>query len=435
MFSSVLSLLSSLESMHAGKKNKLFYNFISLGIVQALITLLQLVVIPHVIKKIGIDGFGVVALAQVVILYLSAFTDYGFNQNATREISLYKTDRIRMSEIFFRVLFSKLLLCLLAFIILLILLIFVPVFRAHALLYLMAFIYVVGQTCLVTWFFQGLEKMQFIALLTLYGRILFVVLVFVFIKTKEQDFLFLFFLGTGTLIAGVASIFTAYRMQKLEFIKPSLADIMQELREGWHITVANLSSYTCQYANIFVLRMFTNDLLVGYYSIAERVFFTTKQVLVMFSQVAYPRVCRLVENGKEYIITFWKQIYFPFLICVLSGSLLLFIFSPQVLYFFIRDEYFHSVFFLRMLCIVSVIVCLNIPATLTLLAMNHKKSYSRIVTLGMMVNIVSNVVLVYFFKATGTIISIFITESFIMTGLSLEVIRYFKLDENSFKPV
>jgi PST family polysaccharide transporter len=420
--------------MLSGKKNKLVYNFFSLSIIQAIIALLQLLVIPYTIKMIGIDGFGVVAVAQVVMLCLSAFADYGFNQTATRDISLYRSDRVVISRIFFRVLFAKLILCFFAFIFLLVLLLCVPVFRAHTLLYLMAFVFVVGQSSLVTWFFQGLEKMQFIALITLSGRIVFVLLVFFFIKSKEQDFLFLFFLGTGTLIAGVASIFSAYRLQKLEFIKPSRADILQEFREGWHVTLANLSSYTCQYANIFILRIFTNDLVAGYYGIAERIFFTIKQVMVMFSQVAYPRICQLVQNQKKYLVSFWEQIYIPFLFCVLSGCLVLFIFSPQVPYFFMGKEYFHSVFFLRMFCIVSVIVCLNIPATLMLLAMNHKKSYSRIVTLGMVVNILANLILVYFFKTMGTILSIFITESFIMTGLSIEVYRYFKINKNVFKP-
>ena len=154
----------------------------------------------------------------------------------------------------------------------------------------------------------------------------------------------------------------------------------------------------------------------------------------MFSQVAYPRVCQLAQNGKEQLVSFWKQFYIPFLVCVFSGCLVIFIFSPQVLYFFMGSEYSHSVFLLRMLCIVSVIVCLNIPATLTLLALNHNKSYFRIVTLGMVLNIISNLVLVHFFEATGTVITIFITEFSIMTGLSIQMYRYFRVNENSFKP-
>lgn len=416
------------------KKNKLVFNFVSLGLVQALISLLQLLVIPYAIKKIGVDGFGVVAVAQVVMLTLSAFTDYSFNQTATRDVSLYRSDRAALSRIFSRVLFTKLFLCFFAFIILLILILCVPVFRSHTFLYLMAFVFVIGQSSLLTWFFQGLEKMHFIALLTLSGRVLFAVLVFIFIKNKSHDFLFLFFLGIGTLIAGAVSIFSAWRMMKLEFIKPSRADIAQELRGGWQFTLANLSSYSSQFANIFILRIFTNDLLTGYYGIAERIFFTGKQVLVMFSQIAYPRVCLLVQSGKKDLLLFWKRAYLPFFICVVSGSLLVFLFSRQVLYFFMGNQYFHSVFFLRMFCIVSVIVCLNIPATLTLLALNHKKIYSRILILGMILNIVSNTVLAQLYNATGTIISIVITESFIMIALSLEVYRHFKVNKNLVKP-
>ena len=107
--------------MLPAKKNKLLYNFFSLGAVQAISSLIQLIVIPHVISKIGVDGYGVIAVAQVVMFYLAAFTDYGFNQTATRDIALYKSDHTKVSKIFFRVLFSKLFLCIAAFILLLLL--------------------------------------------------------------------------------------------------------------------------------------------------------------------------------------------------------------------------------------------------------------------------------------------------------------------------
>src|SRR5205085_9780796 len=109
-------------------KNKLVYNFFSLGIVQAITSLLQLIVIPYVISKIGVDGFGVVAVAQVVMFYLSAVTEYGFNQTATREISIQRNDRLFVSKLFFKVIFSKLILCAISFLLLLLLFLFVPMF-------------------------------------------------------------------------------------------------------------------------------------------------------------------------------------------------------------------------------------------------------------------------------------------------------------------
>ncbi len=409
--------------MPAGKKNKLLLNFFSLGIVQAIIALLQLIVIPHVIKRIGAEGFGVIAVAQVVMFYLSAVTDYGFNQTATRDVALYREDGEKISRIFFRVLFSKILLCFIAFILLLVVLLIFPLFRSHASLYLLAFVYVAAQSILLTWFFQGMERMQFIALATLLARVIFVILVFVFIRDKDDDLLFLFFLGAGNFLAGILSVFAAWRLFRLKFIKPSRADILQELKDGWHVTVANLSSFTCQYSNVLILRVFTNDLVVGYYSIAERIFFTIRQVLGIFSQAIYPVICQLVQKGKDQLVSFFKKVYLPFLLCVCCGSIILFIFSPQVLYFFLGDEYHHSVFFLRVMSVVSVIVCLAIPAALTLLGMNEKKKYFKIYALGTVMNILSNIILVYYFKATGTVMAVFITELFIMAGLTREVYR------------
>jgi len=280
--------------MFTVKKNSPFYNFFSVGVIQGIIALLQLLVIPYTIKTIGIDGFGVVAVAQVVMLYLAGFADYGFSQAATRDISLHRSDKTAISGIFFRVLYTKLVLCSVSFILLVILICCVPFFRQHSFLYLTAFVYVIGQSSLVNWFFQGLEKMTFIALLALTGRVIFVLLVFIFLKNREQGFLFLFFLGAGMLLAGAVSIFLACRWLEFEFVKPSRADIIRELRAGWAITVANLAGYTTQYANIFILRIFTNDLVAGYYGIAERLFFAMRQMLVIFSQVIYPRVCQLV---------------------------------------------------------------------------------------------------------------------------------------------
>ena len=410
--------------MPAAITNKLLYNFFSLGAVQAISSLIQLIVIPHVISKIGVDGFGVVAVAQVVMFYFAVFTEYGFNQTATRDIALYKGDHKKVSEVFFKVFFSKLFLCFISFLLLLLLLLFIPLFRAHWLLYCMAFIFVVGQSLLINWFFQGLERMHFIAFATLLARVLFAILVFLFIRDKDDDIFFLFFLGAGNIIAGVISIAMAFRIYKLKFIKPTRMDIARELKEGWQITLSHLSNNTCHYANIFILRFFANDFVVGYYSIAERIFFTIKQVFVVFSQAIYPKVCQLVQEGKEQAISFLKPVFTAFLLLVTLGSLILFIISPQVLYFFMGNEYNNAVFYLRVLSIVAVIVCLNIPGTLILLAMNQQKSYFRIYAVATVLNILLNLVLARFFEAAGTVMTIFITEFFITIGLTRMVYRY-----------
>ncbi len=407
--------------MPDGKKNKLLYNFFSLGIVQAITSLLQLIVIPYVIARIGVDGFGVVAVAQVVMFYLSAFTEYGFNQTATRDISIYRDDGLMISRIFFRVIFSKLILCVLSFIILLVLILVVPVFRLHTLLYIVGFIFVAGQGILINWFLQGVEKMQLMAVISLIARLLFVMLVFLFIRSANDGVLYLFFLGAGNFVMGLVSIFIVVRKFNIQFIVPTRSEILDEFREGWQITATNLSINICQYSNIFILRMVTNDLVTGYYSIAERIFLTLRQMTAVFSQAVYPQVCRLIKTGRDSIISYFRKVYIPFFVAFTGGCILLFILSPRVLYFFIGSENINSLLLLRVFAVVLVVACLNIPATLILLATNQRQGYFKVYTIGAVINVALNLILAYFFRSTGTVIAILITELFIMTALTREL--------------
>ena len=412
---------------------KLIYNFSSLGFIQFINFLLSLIVIPHVIRKVGANGFGIIAVAQVVTFYLSVLTDYGFNQTATREITLCKNDIQKISRIFFNVLAAKLLLCFIAFGLLIAIVFTVPVFHEHIDLYLLAFSFVIGQIMLPSWFFQGIEKMHYMAIMALIARAIMVVLVFIFIQAKGDESLFLFFMGLGNVVGGLIGIFFAMYSFKVVFIRPGWQGVINELKTGWQITLTNLSMSTCQYIGVFILRLFTNDFVVGYYSIAEKVYFAMKLMVGIFSLAMYPAVCQLVQEGKRSVMTYFRKHYLPFLWLVIAGCAIVFIFSPQIIFFFAGHSNDNSSFYLRMMCIAMVIVCLNMPAYLILLADDRKKNYLRIFVIGTILNIVANIILVKYFDATGTVFAVIITELFITVGLSWEVYQLYFYKKNDGK--
>jgi polysaccharide transporter, PST family len=403
--------------------NKLFSNFVALSIVQGTNFLLPLLVMPYVISRTGADGFGAIAVAQVFMIYLATISDYGFNLTATRDIALYKDDHVRISKIFFTVLATRLVISAFLLILVFIAILFIPVFKDHFILYSLGFTYVIGQSLLVSWFFQGREKMNYITISTLISRLIFVTLVLFFIHRKEDGAYFLFFLGTGNIIAGLFSIFFAIRIFKLKYSNPAWVDIIYELKEGWQITISNLSINTYLYSGVFILRIFTNDMIVGYYSIAERIFFAVRQVLGVFSQVIYPHICQLSQKSKEGVNVFLKKVYLPFLLLILAGCGILFILSPQVVHIFLKGAPTLPVLLLRMLSFVPVIVCLNIPAYQLLLAFDRKKSYLVILGSATVINIIANILLVKGLGATGTALSIIITELFITAGLNQQLYK------------
>ncbi|HEX7845608.1 MAG TPA: oligosaccharide flippase family protein [Chitinophagaceae bacterium] len=425
--------------MSSPKPHTVLYNFSSLGLLQVANFLLSLVVIPYVLRVVGADGFGVIAVAQVLIFYLSVTADYGFSRTAIRDVALYREDKQRISKVFFTVLASKLLICILAFLLLLLLVMIVPLFRNNSAVYLLGFSFVIGQAVLVNWFFQGLEKMHYMAIASLISRLLFVLLVFFFLKEKQQLSFYIFFMGLGNVVVGLISIFIIIKKYQLEFIRPRWTDIVYEFKTGWPVTITNLSQITIQYIGVFILRLFTNDVVVGYYSIAERVYFAMKLMLDVFSQVAYPRVCILLQQGTGSVKNFFRTIYLPLLAVVIAGAGLIAVFALLVIHFFTGDHHDNAALLLRILCAAVVIVCLQIPASLVLLAGDHRRHYLRVYTAGTFVNIATNLSLAPLWQASGTVLSVIITELFIMGYLYMEVFRLYRnqpgIGQEAAKPV
>jgi PST family polysaccharide transporter len=405
------------------RRSRIFSNFMALGILQGTNFLLPVLVMPFVINRIGADGYGIVAVAQVVLLIFCTVSDYGFNLTATRALALHRDDAAKNARLFFTVLAAKMVICAVLFVLLILLVTLVPFFKQHFQLYLFGFTWVLGQSLLVSWFFQGVEKMKYITIYTLLARLLFVALVFAFIRQRSDIRFFILFMGIGSLVAGIASIFQAIRLCKLQVVRPLWSDIIHELKEGWPVMLSNISINTFLSINVFILRLFTNDLVAGYYSVAEKIFLATRQVPVMFSQVIYPPLCQLLQKGKEATRPFFKSVYVPFLLLVLLGEGLLFCFSSFIVSFFLGANSGNAVLLLRLFCLGPIIVCLHVPASQLLMAANHKKNYLRVLSWGTVLNVICNLLLVRVWGSLGTTISVLLTELFITAGFNREMYR------------
>lgn len=79
-------------------------NFAWLSVLQIAGYIFPLISIPYLAKVIGVDGFGKIAFASAVIIWIQTITDWGFNFTATRDVAKNKNDKLMVSEIFSNVL-------------------------------------------------------------------------------------------------------------------------------------------------------------------------------------------------------------------------------------------------------------------------------------------------------------------------------------------
>lgn len=398
-------------------RKRLFSNFFSLGIIQGTNYLLPIIITPYVIKRIGADGFGIIAVTQVVMMFLQTISDYGFNLTATRDVSQNRTNRMVLSRIFYTVLVTKLLIVLVQLIGLLLVLFLVPSLRPYSGLYLLSFVTVIGQSLLMNWLFQGIERMRMVMYISLFSRLVSVALVLAFIRSKPDYVYFLFFTGVGNVLAGTVSIFLAIRMLKLKRVMPTWSQILHELKNGWHIMTSTLAVSSYIYVNVIVLRLFYSDTVVGYYSVAEKIISATRQILAVYFQAIYPQVCRLVLAGRREMFAFFRNYYLPFLGMVLAGSCVLFLFPRPIISIFLTEHQDLSASYLRIMSFAPFIICLNIPAYQLLIALDEKRALFAVFISGTIINLIMNLCIVRTYGPVGTSFIILATECLVTAGL------------------
>lgn len=399
-------------------KKRLLSNFVSLSVLQGANHILPLITLPYLVRVLGPERYGLIAFSQAFIQYFSILTDYGFNLSATREVSIYRDDKEKVSEIFSSVMIIKFGLLILSFIIMTVLVFSFGKFRQDWLIYFLTFGMVVGQVLFPVWFFQGMERMKYIAYLNIAARLIFTVAIFVFIH-QASDYIYVPFLNfMGSLIGGVLSLWIVFRNFNVNFKLPSVADIKHQLREGWYIFISTMAISLYTTSNTFILGLFTNNTVVGYYSGAEKIIKAIQGLLSPVSQTIYPHISKLASESKEKAIKFIRKITLLVGGASFVLSLVVFIFADVIVKFLLGNQYLESIVILRILAFLPLTVGLsNIFGIQTMLTFDYKKAFSNILVAAGIINISLAFILAPLYQQIGISFSVLITEIFVTISM------------------
>ena len=391
---------------------KLKSNFLSLSILQAVNYILPLILLPYLVKTLGIEYFGLLAFATATIAYFGILTDYGFNLTATKEISIHREDREKTIEIFSSVMSIKFFLLLLSFSLLLFLVFTFEKLESNWEIYLLTFGTVLGQFLFPVWFFQGMEKMKYITYLNLISKLTFTIFIFIFVQDKNDIYLVPLFFALGSIIAGIASLYLIYtkfnicfKLQKKETIKIYLLD-------GWHVFLSRfyVSMYTT--TNLLLLGLFTNNILVGYYAIAEKIVLAIAGIFEPLNQTIYPYLARKYKEDFQLFVHFIKRISLLFIVVSFFFVIFSEYFIDELVYL-VQGSYETTIIYLLGIFLLRVFTYpFGGLLSNSLIIMQQTTRYMSVMNYTVLLNFLLVPASIYYFQAIGLVVS-FIIVTFI----------------------
>ncbi|MDD5736892.1 MAG: flippase [Candidatus Omnitrophica bacterium] len=413
-------------------KRRLASNFFSLSSIEAANYLLPLITVPYLVRVLGPGKYGLIAFAAAFIQYFVMFTDYGFQLTATRAISVARDDAEKVSRIFSTVMLIKAGIMLLSFTAVLAIIYFIPKFRQDALLYIFAFGMVAGDVLFPVWFFQGMERMKFIAALNLLARTIFVLAIFLFIR-KEQDYIYApLITSAGVIIAGLVSMWMVFTRFSVRFIMPSGAEITRQVKEGWNVFVSMISISLITTSNTFILGFFAPLEAVGFYSAAEKIILIANKAFNPILVAVYPHIAKTAATARDIAIIKLRKLFVLVMTFSFAAFALIFIFSGVIVSVILGPKFGPSVAVLRILSPLAFIVPVAyIFANLGLLPFKLDRYFAGIYIFGGILNLSLLITLLYYFKAgaEGAAVSVLITQVVITT------LMYAALRRNGIKIV
>ncbi|WP_264535681.1 oligosaccharide flippase family protein [Flavobacterium sp. N1736] len=388
-----------------------------------------LLISPIIIKKCGLEGFGLVILFQSVFIFIASITDYGFNINATREITLNQNKEQFVNHHFFVIGYTKALLLFLALLLSIFIYFLLPKANEYSTLYFLSLVILIGRAFNPLWILRSIHKIKyFFYFFILFKLISFLIICF-FLNDESNLYLVNLTIGLSDFLTCLLSILVLFFSMKWHFCKPDIAAIKKEIITGFSIFIQVISINANAYLNPVILGLFVNEYALGIYCVVEKIILVVKFCGSFVIQSIFPKACEVAAKSIFSYKLFSRKIFLFLLVSMILAGILLTAFSDIFVSYFLKTNRLICSEFLVYNAWIPFVVALNMVPYMTFMVFGKQKSITSIMIFSVILNVVINAILSKYYGIYGIATGIYITEIFISISLwAILILKFPKLN-------
>ena len=369
-------------------------NFGYMMLLQVAGYIFPLLTIPYLARIIGVEGFGKIAFAAAVIVWVQTITDWGFNYTATRDVAQNRDNLEKVSEIFSNVLWARIFLMVLSFLLLLVALVTIPYFQDNQAILLLTFLLVPGHIMFPDWFFQAMERMKYITILNLVSKAIFTVMVFVFINDKEDYILQPIFTSLGFLLCGVMSMYIIVIQWQVKIHAPQWREVGRTIKASTDVFINNVMPNLYYGFSTILVGFVGGSVSNGLLDAGRKFGDLASMFMKTISKVCYPYLARKKDQHQMYA-------RLNIIVSIILFLILLLI-APELIKLFFTAEFYPAITVLQISSLSIVFLTLRDVYGLNYLIIRGYERYSRnIIVYTSLFGFLLSFPLVYFYDFIG----------------------------------
>ena len=396
----------------ATNNGKIVKNFIYNTAYQVLVLIAPLITTPYVSRVLGVTNIGIYQYSQSIATYFVLIgavgtTLYGQREIAylqdrpkERSIAFWEIEIFRIAAVLFVSIFYFFIFCL---------------YGRYTSIYMILTLEVLATAIDISWFFMGMENFKLTVIRNTIIKLVGVIGVFIFVKNKNDLGVYTFCV-TAPLFIGNISLWLSLKKYLVKTdldIKKLIYGIKKKLKPILILFLPQIAMDVYLLLDKTMIGLISPDIdQVGYYSQAQKIVKLILTIVTSLGTVMLPAMSAAFAKGDTESIIKSIKSAFRF-IYMLSFALMfgLCAVANRFVPLFFGDGYEPVVLLMIVISPILVIIATsNVIGKQFLLPTNQQKAFTISIIAGAGVNLIFNLVLIYYFNAVGASIATILAE-------------------------
>ena len=400
------------------KKNFVMNMFLTMSSI-----IFPVITFPYVSRILLPEGTGKVTFAVSFIAYFNLISQLGIPTYGIRACAKVRDNKCELTRVAHELLLINQVMCIFSYIILGLVLIFIPRFRQDRLLYIIISFTVFLSAIGMEWLYKGLEQYTYITVRSVIFKFIALLATFLLIHTKKD---YVIYGGISIFASSASNVLNFINAHKYIGFKPIGGyDIKRHLKPVLVFFALSCAATIYSNLNAVMLGLVNTDADVGYYNAAIKIKTILVSVVTSLGAVLLPRASYYLEHNevRKYISMTQKALRFV-LIFATPISVYFILYAKEGILFLSGNAYEKSILPMQIVMPTVFLIGLNdIMGTQILVPKGKEKYFFFFFFIAALVDLILCFILLDPYASVGSAIGLLSAEATVTFILFLFVKR------------